>query len=115
MSAFEHARTHTSKAQSFARLRNRDHAFVAVDRHRRVQCGRAAAEVLQKLPCVRTLHESRLEQLRIIRTSMPSWLSLADDRQHLDLLYRLRPEGKPSQVAVIQVGTVMPSKHVARG
>src|SRR5580704_490219 len=51
---------------SFARLRNRDHALLAVDRHRGVECCGAAAEVLQEPACVRALHESRLEQLRII-------------------------------------------------
>ncbi len=46
---------------------------------------------------------------------MPFRLSFANDGQHLDLFYGLRPQRKPSQVAVIQVGTVMPSQHVARG
>ena len=63
---------------------------------------------------ISTLHKSGLEQLRIIGSGVPFRLSLADDGQHLHLLHGLRPKRKPSQVAVIQGGTVMPSQHVAR-
>src|SRR5260370_16623288 len=51
----------------------------------------------------------------MIGHGVPFRLSFANDGQHLDLFYGLRPQRKPSQVAVIQVGTVMPSQHVARG
>ena len=48
---------------SFTCLRDCDHPFLAVDRHRGVQCGRAGAEVLEKLARIRTPHEIRLEKL----------------------------------------------------
>jgi hypothetical protein len=101
-------------APSFARLRNRDDAFLTIDLHGRLQCSRAAAEVLKKSVRISTPHESGLEQLRIIGSGVPLWLSLADDWQHLHLLHGLGPERNPSQVAVIQARTVVPSQHVAR-
>ena len=50
-------------APLFVRLRNHDDAFLAVDRHRRIQCGRTASHILEKLPRGRTLHERRLGRL----------------------------------------------------
>jgi hypothetical protein len=47
----------------FIRLRNRDDAFLAVDRHRRIQYSRTASHIFEKLPRGRTLHERRLGQL----------------------------------------------------
>jgi hypothetical protein len=46
---------------SFARLGNRYHAFLAIDRHRSVQSSGAIAKVLQKFLRVRALHERWLE------------------------------------------------------
>jgi hypothetical protein len=34
----------------FIRLRNRDDAFLAVNRHRRIQCSGATSQILEKLP-----------------------------------------------------------------
>ena len=51
-----------SDGASFIRRRDRDDAFLAVDRHGRVQCGRAAAEALKTLVRIRTLHQSGLKQ-----------------------------------------------------
>src|SRR5579864_59992 len=50
-------------APLFVRLRNRDDAFLAVNRHRRIQCGRTASQILEKLARGRTLHERRLGRL----------------------------------------------------
>jgi hypothetical protein len=75
-----------------ARLGDRGHALLTVDRHRGVEGSGPVAEVLQQLARVRALHESRLEQLRIIGPGVPFRLSLADDRQHLDFFYRLWTE-----------------------
>jgi hypothetical protein len=102
-------------APSFGRLRNSDHTFLTVDRHCCVQCRRSGAEVVEQLARVRTLHQGRLEQLRIIGSRVAFRLPFANDRQHLDLLDGLRPERKPREVPVIQIGTVMPSQDVAGG
>src|SRR5207249_5500858 len=62
------------QAHSFACRRNRDNTFIAIDFHRGVQCSGAAANTLEKLLRVGTLHEKRLKQLRIV------WLAGASYR-----------------------------------
>ena len=101
------------EAPSFTCLRNRDHAFIAIDHHCGGQSSGAVAKVLKKSPCVRPLHESRLEQLRIIGLSRPPFgLTFTDNGQNLDLFHGLRPERKPSQVAVPIFGLLTgPSKQ----
>src|SRR5579864_7324553 len=69
------------RRHSFTGRWNRDHTFIAVDLHRRVQCSRAAANTLEKLPRAGTLHEKRLKQFGIVRLVGASFrLSFTGDR-----------------------------------
>jgi hypothetical protein len=69
-----------TKAHSLACRRNCDHADIAVDLHRRIQLGGAAANILEKSTRAGTLDEEGLKQRRIVRASMSFRLPFAGDR-----------------------------------
>ena len=68
----------------------------------------SGCEVLEKLVCVSALHESWLEQLRIIGFGVAFRLALADDRQDFDLFYGLGPSVNRARYPSSRLGLLCP-------
>jgi hypothetical protein len=98
---------------SFAYGRNCNHPYIAIDLHWRIQSCRPASYTLKKFVSTRALHQKRLKQGRVIRTGMSLGLSLARNRQNLNLLHRLSKR-KANQIAVVRIRVGMAPQNVAR-